>query len=62
MFGRFGWLGRAWLVSLWGGVVFFGQDYDVGFVSDVFFWATYFCSVAYGCDFAFEVACYVVDC
>lgn len=41
--------------------VFFGYYYDVGLVSDVFFWAAYFCAVAYGCYCACEVARYVVD-
>jgi len=38
----------------------FVEDYDVDFASDVFFGAADFGAVAYGCDFAFEEACYAV--
>lgn len=48
-------------LSAFAGVLFL-EYYDVDFVSDVFFWAAYFGAVAYGCDFAFEEAGYVVDC
>jgi len=64
-------VGWVWFVVVvvvgWGvmlgllGVVFW-EDYDVGFVSDVFFGAAYFGAVAYGCDFGFEESGYVVDC
>ena len=42
-------------------LVLFFEYYDVDVSSEVFFWAAYFGAVAYGCDFAFKEACYVVD-